>query len=103
MAPSSATVYSAEMLSCRNKPSGSFFCRAYHLPAYCQGKKINRCINRYFIRLVWLYTKCTAELAKCNKKKITLYADDIVRYKENAILEVEIEVMYAPFGDQSLV
>lgn len=35
MEPSSSMVYSAEMLSCRNRPSGSFFCRAYHLPAYC--------------------------------------------------------------------
>lgn len=41
MAPSSPTVYSAEMLSCRNKPSGSFFCRAYHFPAYCQTKPAN--------------------------------------------------------------
>lgn len=40
MEPSSPTVYSAEMLSCRNKPSGSFFCRAYHFPAYCQDKVI---------------------------------------------------------------
>merc|ERR1712002_263344 len=27
------------MLSCRNKPSGSFFCRAYHFPAYLCGSK----------------------------------------------------------------
>merc|ERR1711931_19386 len=27
------------MLSCRNKPSGSFFCRAYHFPAYLVGSK----------------------------------------------------------------
>lgn len=36
MVPSSSMVYSAEMLSCRNRPSGSFFCWAYHLPAYCR-------------------------------------------------------------------
>lgn len=35
MEPSSSIVYSAEMLSCRNRPSGSFFCSAYHFPAYC--------------------------------------------------------------------
>ncbi|TNN71372.1 hypothetical protein EYF80_018450 [Liparis tanakae] len=35
MEPSSSMVYSAEMLSCRNSPSGSFFCRANHFPAYC--------------------------------------------------------------------
>lgn len=39
MDPSSSMVYSAEMLSCRNRPSGSFFCRAYHLPAYCEGEE----------------------------------------------------------------
>lgn len=36
MVPSSSTVYSAEMLSCRKSPSGSFFCWAYHFPAYWQ-------------------------------------------------------------------
>lgn len=41
MEPSSSMVYSAEMLSCRNRPSGSFFCRAYHLPAYCEGEEEN--------------------------------------------------------------
>lgn len=39
MEPSSSMVYSAMMLSCRNRPSGSFFCRAYHFPAYCRGKQ----------------------------------------------------------------
>lgn len=34
MVPSSSMVYSAEMLSWRKSPSGSFFCWAYHLPAY---------------------------------------------------------------------
>lgn len=38
MEPSSSMVYSAEMLSCRNRPSGSFFCSAYHFPAYCHEK-----------------------------------------------------------------
>lgn len=33
--PSSSTVYSAEMLSWRKRPSGSFLARAYHFPAYC--------------------------------------------------------------------
>lgn len=32
--PSSSTVYSAEMLSWRKRPSGSFLARAYHFPAY---------------------------------------------------------------------
>merc|ERR1719167_1413416 len=27
------------MLSCRNRPSGSFFWRAYHFPAYLFGSK----------------------------------------------------------------
>merc|ERR550534_866635 len=27
------------MLSWRNRPSGSFFCRAYHFPAYLLGSK----------------------------------------------------------------
>lgn len=39
MEPSSSMVYSAEMLSCRNRPSGSFFCSAYHFPAYCNEKE----------------------------------------------------------------
>lgn len=39
MEPSSSMVYSAMMLSCRNRPSGSFFCRAYHFPAYCRQKQ----------------------------------------------------------------
>lgn len=38
MEPSSSMVYSAMMLSCRKRPSGSFFCRAYHFPAYCHQK-----------------------------------------------------------------
>lgn len=38
MEPSSSIVYSAEMLSCRNSPSGSFFWSAYHFPAYCTVK-----------------------------------------------------------------
>lgn len=38
MEPSSSIVYSAEMLSCRNRPSGSFFCSAYHFPEYCDGE-----------------------------------------------------------------
>lgn len=39
MEPSSSMVYSAEMLSCRNRPSGSFFCSAYHFPEYCDEKE----------------------------------------------------------------
>merc|ERR1719268_748593 len=27
------------MLSCRKRPSGSFFCSAYHFPAYLLGSK----------------------------------------------------------------
>lgn len=42
MEPSSSMVYSAEMLSCRNRPSGSFFCSAYHFPAYCDEKEGSR-------------------------------------------------------------
>lgn len=32
--PSPSNVYSAEILSCRNRPSGSFLLTAYHFPAY---------------------------------------------------------------------
>lgn len=57
MAPSSPTTYSAEMLSCRNRPSGSFFCRAYHFPTYCQRKSQtshspNSQITGHYTRLI---------------------------------------------------
>lgn len=45
--PSSSTVYSAEMLSWRKRPSGSFLARAYHFPAYCREKCINIWINHH--------------------------------------------------------
>lgn len=46
MEPSSSMVYSAMMLSCRNRPSGSFFCRAYHFPAYCRQKQTQMRLTR---------------------------------------------------------
>lgn len=56
MEPSSSMVYSAEMLSCRNRPSGSFFCSAYHFPAYC-GEKEPIQNNSFFLKkLLFLST-----------------------------------------------
>lgn len=52
--PSSSTVYSAEMLSWRKRPSGSFLARAYHFPAYCHESVL---ISRLAI-MVRLAQKC---------------------------------------------
>lgn len=56
MEPSSSMVYSAEMLSCRNRPSGSFFCSAYHFPAYCHDKEESQklLLLLYFFYLLFL-------------------------------------------------
>lgn len=46
--PSSSMVYSAEMLSCRKSPSGSFFCSAYHFPEYC-GNSLKKQLSEHVL------------------------------------------------------
>lgn len=55
MEPSSSMVYSAEMLSCRKRPSGSFFCSAYHFPAYCDEKEDRNDFLRTFFNTFALH------------------------------------------------